>query len=99
MDAICHLIPSTVAEDHGYHRDCYQHFTKNIDRLKEYDPKAGTSGTTSKQRRISSHNVSLFAKDCIFCNKEGPVAYKRSGSWTTERTQKFQSDVLVENCS
>ena len=64
---------------------------KNVDRLsRESEPVAGTSGLCRKQSRASVDKTILFAEDCIFCNKEGAV--KKSGSWTTECTQKFQSD-------
>ena len=68
-------------------------FYKNVDRLShESEPVAGTSGLCRKQSRASVDKTILFAKDCIFCNKEGAIAVKKSGSWTTECTQKFQSN-------
>ena len=33
MDDICQQIPDTIETDHGYHRDCYQKFAKNLNRL------------------------------------------------------------------
>lgn len=38
MEDVCNQIPETLAGEHleaiGYHRGCYQKFTKNQDRLK-----------------------------------------------------------------
>ena len=33
----CVNIPTTLMNHHGYHRDCYQRFTKNLDRLEEVE--------------------------------------------------------------
>lgn len=80
-----------VGQFHGYHRDCYQRFTRNVDRLKE--PITGTStGSRDKQRRESCDSIVLFSENRIFCNKEGAIGVKRSGSWTAEGKQLFQSD-------
>lgn len=35
MESVCQLIPDKINVEHGYHRDCYQWFTKNIDRLRD----------------------------------------------------------------
>ena len=29
MESVCNGIPTDLRDNHGYHRDCYQHFTKN----------------------------------------------------------------------
>lgn len=34
MDDVCDQIPETLAHFHGYHRDCYQRFTANLNHLK-----------------------------------------------------------------
>ena len=34
MESVCKRIPTEMREGHGYHRDCYNHFTKNAERLK-----------------------------------------------------------------
>ena len=41
---------------------------------------------------MSVDKVALFAKDCIFCNKEGNISIRKAGVKTTEITQKFASD-------
>ena len=35
MDDTCAMIPSAIEDVHGYHRDCYRRFQRNIERLKE----------------------------------------------------------------
>jgi len=34
MGNVCQKIPETIDKDDGYHRDCYQRFIMNFDRLK-----------------------------------------------------------------
>ena len=74
MESVCRLIPTEIGEGHGYHRDCYNHFTKNVERLKR-----NTDSSKSKEifqkvhRKMSIDKVALFPKDCIFCNKEGMI--------------------------
>ena len=34
MVDICEQIPDEVSDEHGYHRDCYAHFTSNLNRPK-----------------------------------------------------------------
>ena len=49
MHAVCGLIPETLEgvdlDSHGYHRQCYQRFHANLNRLKhsETSPEASTS--------------------------------------------------------
>ena len=90
MEEMCKLIPKEITNVHGYHRDCYQMFTKNLDRL------AVASGnpivpSTSRLTRSSS-DKSLFKSECIFCKKSGPKSVKKRGTWTNEFTSVFQSD-------
>ncbi|MCG7882443.1 MAG: hypothetical protein JAY96_12745 [Candidatus Thiodiazotropha endolucinida] len=91
MESTCGLIPSAVSEGHGYHRDCYKRFTRHLDRLAKEEP-SQSSTTRVAQRRSSADKIALFAKDCIFCNKEGKISLKKSGVRTTEDTSKFASD-------
>ncbi|KAL4233686.1 hypothetical protein ACF0H5_008367 [Mactra antiquata] len=93
MESICALIPNDIGTDCGYHRDCYQNFIRNVRRLKRDVCIAGTSKDFQVTRRgASSDKVALFSKDCIFCNKEGHIGVKKSGSWTSEANKKFQSE-------
>ena len=62
----CANIPTTLSNHHGYHRDCYQRFTKNLDRLEEVEQ---TSSSGMNKRSLTLANKSndgvLFYKDCI----------------------------------
>ena len=35
MTDTCELIPDILAEQHGFHWECYKRFTMNLDRLKQ----------------------------------------------------------------
>ena len=96
METICNHIPSSLGANHGYHRDCYNHFTKHVDRLRLLESPMPRSSTDSrnKQRRLSGQTTTtaLFTKYCIFCAKETKIAVKKGGNWTTELPTKFKSD-------
>ena len=81
-----------MREGHGYHWDCYNQFTKHVDRLKSPVVNELTESYRKMQRRQSVDKVALFAKDCIFCNKEGAITVNKAGTKTTEVPQKFASD-------
>ena len=81
MEESCKLIPEELKPEHGYHRDCYQRFTGNLNRLK-------TPQTTQEQPKKSGRTSGasesiIFKPDCIFCNREGRKKVKLHGSWTT----------------
>ena len=40
MSDVCANLPEIRGKDDGYHRSCYQAFTKNIDRLSSYKSKS-----------------------------------------------------------
>ncbi len=91
MDDTCILLPVDYSEEHGYHRDCYQRFTKNLDRLKETFAQSKPSCSTHMPRRASCESDRvIFKKNCIFCNKEGLKKVKVGGSWTTEPLKQFE---------
>ena len=87
MEEACNLIPEDISDVHGYHRDCYQLFTKNLNRLSETSFDA-TKPSTSRPPRSSLDKV-IFKPDCIFCKKEGLKSIKVKSSWTTESTSMF----------
>jgi len=98
MAAVCCLIPDSFEgldlDSYGYHRQCYQRFHLNLNRLKGY--KAADQATTSERhhspsKRLSSEGgdictSSLSPADCIFCDKE-----ERKVHGKTERPVKFTS--------
>ena len=95
MDAVCHLIPVTLEgvdlDSYGYHRQCYQRFHANLNRLKtsETSPETSVSGRHHSPRKLSSAvgaDVCLFPPECIFCEN---LEIKASGK--TERPINFAS--------
>ena len=69
MEEVCNLIPESLAgrclEVIGYHRGCYQHFTKNMDRLKD---NATSESSTSRSPRKPPVSILLFPPECISVN-------------------------------
>ena len=86
MEDVCSRIPDNLVdadlEEIGYHRGCYQNFTKNQDRLKSSSNETFTS--RSHRKPSCSSATLLFPPECIFCNK---LEVKVSGS--TERCINF----------
>ena len=80
-------IPCTYSQKEGlgYHRDCYQLFTGNLNRLKHEE-----SPSTSRCHRNKTNAGILFPVECIFCDKKGKLKVKRKGAWTTEALAKFE---------
>ena len=71
-------------EFYGYHRSCYQTFTKILDRLKhnlEVDEEALTSRSPCKLPKLTTQ---MFPPECTFCDK---LELKVSGK--TERCSGF----------
>ena len=97
MQSVCDQIPAALSDDLesiGYHRQCYQRFTCNLDRLgdgQDNEPKASTSSLRSPRKQSTSGP--LFPPQCIFCEK---VEIKRSDR-KTERPQLFSSWRNKEN--
>ena len=91
----CVVSSQTLLRDsHGHHRQCYQCFHLDLDRLKGYE--ASDQATISERHhspcKYSSfegrdiYTSPLFPPDCIFCDK---VERKVHGK--TERPVKFTS--------
>ena len=64
-------MPEKLKPEHGWYRNCYRRFTKNIDCLKS----SREDSETIQQSRTSWRSSTAFEKmilktDCIFCNKE-----------------------------
>jgi len=91
MTSTCDLIPDSLTECHGYHRECYQRFTMNLSRLSTpSDP--STPSCSKLSRRDSSGDKVLFSSDCIFCNSKGRRKVKIKGTHTTEGLSQFECD-------
>ena len=60
----CANIPTTLMNHHGYHRDCYQCFTKNLDRLEEVE-QTSSSGMNRRSLTLANkwNDGVLFSKD------------------------------------
>lgn len=97
MDSVCCLIPDSIEgldlDFYGYHRQCYQRFHLNLNRLKAYkvSDQSAPKKHHSPRKPSSSKGTEmitspLFPQDCIFCDK---VEKKVHGK--TERPGKFTS--------
>ena len=75
MESVCRLIPTEIGEGHGYHRDCYNHFTKNVERLKSTDSSKSKEIIRKVQRKMSVDKVALFAKDIYFLQQRRQYIY------------------------
>lgn len=89
MEDICNQIPESLAGENletiGYHRGCYQKFTKHQDRLKcSVTSNDGACTSRSPRKSRPSSATQLFPPECIFCQK---LELKVLGK--TERCTKF----------
>jgi len=88
MEEACNNIPESLSgadlEAIGYHRGCYQNFTKNQDRLKSSVTSNEASTSRSPRKPPSSSAMQLFPPECIFCQR---LELKVLGK--TERCIKF----------
>ena len=89
MEDVCNQIPETLAGENleaiGYHRGCYEKFTKNQDPLKCNITPDDRASTARSHRKLSSWSaMGLFPPECIFCEK---LELKSCGK--TERCIKF----------
>lgn len=74
MEDICRLIPESLAnvniKEVGYHRGCYQNFTKNLDRLRSDTSTVENKLTRSPRKPFASNDPGKFPTECIFCEKQ-----------------------------
>ena len=75
MADICCQMPPTYSIEHmyGYHRQCYQNFTRNLNRLKAFAVLEEKPATSRTKRRPSTEKY-IFSRICIFVTK---IAIKR----------------------
>lgn len=87
VSEICIQIPSSYSEeqDLGYHPNCYQRFTGNLNRLIPEE----IPSTSQFQRKKSNVGI-IFPAECIFSDKKGRCKVKRKSTWTTEPLAKFE---------
>ena len=80
----CTNIPMTLMNHLGYHKDCYQHFAENLDRLEQIE---WTSSSGMNRRSATAANKwcdgVLFNKNCIFSSKMDRIKVRVLGFWTT----------------
>ena len=84
-------MPVKLKPEHGWHRDCYRSFTKNLNCLKF----STEDSETIQQFRTSGRSSTalekmVFKPDCILCNKEGQKKIKEKGIWTTKAIAVFE---------
>jgi len=91
MHEACDRIPESYTDYDGFHRECYQRFTMNLNRL-ETPPEMPEPACSSRSSRRSSNDSDtvIFKPDCIFCNSVGCKKIKVKGNWTTEGTSQFE---------
>uniref|UniRef100_UPI00358EEDC6 uncharacterized protein n=1 Tax=Myxine glutinosa TaxID=7769 RepID=UPI00358EEDC6 len=89
LEESCRKLPDIIEEVHGFHRECYQRFTMNLNRLKEAET---SSLPESRSTRRSSSDHIIFHADCIFCRSEARKKVKIQGSWTTEGLIDFERE-------
>jgi hypothetical protein len=90
MQNACKNLPTEYKASHGYHRDCYQKFTKNLDRLQKPNKTLTEPCTSTHASRSNQPDNIIFNNDCIFCKKTGRKKIKVKCIWTTEATSKFE---------
>ena len=78
MQTVCDQIPTTFPDNLecvAYHRQCYQRFTGNLNRLQDKGNQDSSSSQSHQQQRPHSLRKStgltcpLFPPECIFCQK------------------------------
>ena len=101
MDEACRCVPDSLSSEDGYHRTCYQQFTKNRDRLEQGSESESAEAGPSRASRRSSRDKLLFNKDCIFCNKEGRKWKRKGGVSVSEDTTVFEmgGGKTIEKCA
>ena len=87
MKEVCDLIPDSLEgldfKLNGWHRNCYQSFTKNQDRIKVPSLPQSPQAKRRSPRKSASSTI-LFPKDeCLFCGKNR-IRVKKDGSWAEE---------------
>lgn len=87
-DAICEQVPEQFGENHGYHRECYQRFTGNLDRLKRCAVREEYQPRRQSLRRTSPDKIK-FKPNCIFCKSFERKKILVGGAWTTEGLSRF----------
>lgn len=92
MEDICRQIPDSLdgcdLTVTGYHRGCYQYFSKNLDCL-TYGEEVTEPQTQHRSPRKSGKATILFDPVCIFCEQEGSIHVNIKNTRTTERLIKF----------
>ena len=87
MTSVCESIPESLdgldLSVYGYHRKCYQYFTKGFDRLSVSQDQAECSSALHSPRKKEQHQV-LFPPECIYCDNLEVKVHGR-----TERPVKF----------
>ena len=85
MGDICNQLPKTLngldMESTGYHRQCYQGFLKNLDRLQK--PADDAKRKHHSPRRHKTSNTKFLSNECIFCEKDEKKKVDGKTQWST----------------
>ena len=88
----CANILTKLMNNYGFDRECYQRFTKNLDRLEEVEQ--AFSSVINRTWSLTAANKwkdgVLFNKDCIFCTKMDKIKFREKGVWTMEVLLYFE---------
>lgn len=100
MEEACRNIPENLDEvdlsETGYHRICYQTFTKNVDRLKPMTLKETPDETSSRSPRKLPSASNLFPPECIFCEKLETKVSRKTETCTTFSVFKDKDGTMRE---
>ena len=73
MANACSCIPESLdgidLEFYGYHRSCYQTFTKNLDQLRHNLEVHEEASTSRSPRKFPKLSTEMFPPKCTFCDK------------------------------
>ena len=88
--------PEELKPEHGFHQDCYQRFTKNLDCLQSSTEDSETlqQSRTSRCSLTASEKV-IFKPDCTFCNKERQKKIKDRDAGKVKHLQSLNAQSTV----
>ncbi|EDO31951.1 predicted protein [Nematostella vectensis] len=95
---ICSQIPNNLdgidVEVTGFHRGCYQNFTKNLDRLKNNNQEEPKPIHRSPRKLSGTFGVEKFPLTCIFCEKLECKLKRKTERCTTFAVYKDKNSLL-----
>ena len=105
LQSSCERIPETLVQNHGYHRTCYNRFTKPFreNTKSEYRWISTTSIFISchlfspfSMKSPKSEACLFFWKYCTFYKKVGRMTMKEGSRWNMQPTSLFEFTALCK---